>query len=448
MQRKWTVILLTVVFLLGGINLSLSGAAADQGVEADLQWTAHTPNIASAPWSLTWGDGKFVAVGDSYEDNETILTSEDGVNWETQYKGNTRINDIAWNGEKFVAVGFDGVALTSKNGIDWVEHSGPNTCEAIAWGTGKFVAVGIPNTIATSADGIEWIEHDTPNAYHLADIVYNGEKFVAVGTMGGVFTSVDGIEWEDHSMEERLSATCIAWGGDQFVVGSSWGFIYTSPDAVNWTKNDTWVGLVYDIVWGEDKYLALCGDAAGWGDIYVSSDGADWTLSYHIERPVFMAAAYGNSMFVAGDAFGNYHTAGKLSTTLKEETPLQPKKEVEPEPLTDIIIVVHGDTLETDVPPIIQSGRVLVPLRLIFEALGIDVGYDADTQMITGIKEDTEIVLWVNSDRALVNGVEKELDVPSLIIEGRTLVPVRFVAESTNQAVDWDGANRLVTIGE
>ena len=119
------------------------------------------------------------------------------------------------------------------------------------------------------------------------------------------------------------------------------------------------------------------------------------------------------------------------------------------EPLTqeDGLTIYLGDRpLQTDVEPVIIQGRTMVPLRGIFEALEIEVEYNAKTRTITGTKGETRIQLAVDSTETTVNGKKVDLDVPATVIEGRTMVPVRFVAESTGQKVDWDPVQRRVTI--
>ncbi len=111
-----------------------------------------------------------------------------------------------------------------------------------------------------------------------------------------------------------------------------------------------------------------------------------------------------------------------------------------------ISINIDNRPLYTDVPPIILSGRTMVPLRAIFEALDIDVNYDAATRTITGTKDATTIQLTVDSTQTLVNGQAGTLDVPATVMDGRTLVPVRFIAESTGLDVDWVARTRTVVI--
>ncbi len=111
-----------------------------------------------------------------------------------------------------------------------------------------------------------------------------------------------------------------------------------------------------------------------------------------------------------------------------------------------ITIKIDGELLHTDVPPVIIDGRTMVPLRAIFEALGIDVEWIAETRTIIGTTEDTRIELTVDSTTALVNGEVVTLDVPATIMDGRTLVPVRFIAESTGAGVEWEARTRTVLI--
>ncbi len=97
----------------------------------------------------------------------------------------------------------------------------------------------------------------------------------------------------------------------------------------------------------------------------------------------------------------------------------------------------------------IINNRTMVPLRKIFELLGCDVTWDGDTQLITATKEDTTIELQINRMMAKKTeaGVTKEiiLDSAPVIVDDRTLVPLRFIAESLNKQVGWD-ANEATAI--
>lgn len=112
----------------------------------------------------------------------------------------------------------------------------------------------------------------------------------------------------------------------------------------------------------------------------------------------------------------------------------------------EIQVIVGGAKVSFDVPPVNKDGRVLVPLRAIGEALGFTVGFDSATKTVSLVKPGTEIILVLGSQEARVNGQVKTLDVPAQAMNGRTLVPVRFVAENLGATVSWDPATQTVTV--
>jgi|GEM_PF-4294673 len=96
------------------------------------------------------------------------------------------------------------------------------------------------------------------------------------------------------------------------------------------------------------------------------------------------------------------------------------------EPIT---VRINGSDITFDQPPIIEDGRTLVPLRIIFESLDAQVDWDPATQTVIGRKGDITISLQIGSNILVRNGVEITLDVPARIVNDRTLVPVRAIAE-------------------
>lgn len=108
-------------------------------------------------------------------------------------------------------------------------------------------------------------------------------------------------------------------------------------------------------------------------------------------------------------------------------------------------VILNGRTLQFDVPPIIEDDRTLVPLRVIFEALGAGVEWDGTTQTVKAERHGTIIMLVIGGG-AHINDQSVELDVPAKIVNDRTLVPLRFVSEAMGCRVDWDGATRTVNI--
>lgn len=114
----------------------------------------------------------------------------------------------------------------------------------------------------------------------------------------------------------------------------------------------------------------------------------------------------------------------------------------------EIKVVVNDVQLSFDQSPLMWEGRLLVPLRSIFEALGATVYWNNDTQTVTGKKGKTTIELQIGKAKALINGKEQELQVPARKINNRTMVPLRFVAESLGATVNWNKDTRTATIDD
>lgn len=116
------------------------------------------------------------------------------------------------------------------------------------------------------------------------------------------------------------------------------------------------------------------------------------------------------------------------------------------------VMTVTGEPEQLDTPPFIDkvSGRTMVPLRAIAEAVGATLNYDAKTQKIDIVKGSISIQLWIGKPTAIVNGKEVPIDtqkpVSPMIVSGRTFLPLRFVAESFLFKVEWDGATQSITL--
>lgn len=118
----------------------------------------------------------------------------------------------------------------------------------------------------------------------------------------------------------------------------------------------------------------------------------------------------------------------------------------QPAQAQDIIVTIDDEQLQTDQAPIIQNGRTLVPLRSIFEALGAEVSWYQSSGSIYCYRNDASLSLTVNDHYAYINGSQVYIDQPPIIVNNRTLVPVRVVSEALGATVVWDNTDRTVTI--
>ncbi|MGN0149453.1 MAG: serpin family protein [Clostridia bacterium] len=129
---------------------------------------------------------------------------------------------------------------------------------------------------------------------------------------------------------------------------------------------------------------------------------------------------------------------------------------------SEIKVFADGKQLEFDVQPIIENDRTLVPMRAIFEALGAEVSWDEEKQLIIAVKKTSENT-QTNIEITIGESVMKKstmkstdisdtedtvvaLDVPARIVNDRTLIPLRAVSEAFDCDVQWDGEARTVTV--
>ncbi|QPQ32422.1 copper amine oxidase N-terminal domain-containing protein [Lysinibacillus sp. JNUCC 51] len=111
-----------------------------------------------------------------------------------------------------------------------------------------------------------------------------------------------------------------------------------------------------------------------------------------------------------------------------------------------IKVEIDGDVIQFDQGAVAINGRTLVPMRTIFEELESTVQWTAKTKTITANRGTKKITLVVGSKTATVNGQKITLDVPPQIINGRTLVPLRFISEALGAKVDWNNKTKTVSI--
>ncbi len=111
-----------------------------------------------------------------------------------------------------------------------------------------------------------------------------------------------------------------------------------------------------------------------------------------------------------------------------------------------ITVIVNGQPLPSYPPAVQRSGRTLLPMRMVFEALGAAVKWEAVTQTAIGIRGDVTVRMSINQRTAYINDRPVTLDVPPQLLGGSTYMPVRFPAEAFGADVLWEGAIQRVTI--
>ena len=118
-------------------------------------------------------------------------------------------------------------------------------------------------------------------------------------------------------------------------------------------------------------------------------------------------------------------------------------------PLTNVFgisVTINAQKLKVSNEPVIENGTTLVPMRSIFEGLGMTLNWDDSTKTATATDNKTEIKLTLGSNIAYINGVATNLSVPAKSINGSTMVPVRFISEALGNTIEWNGEDQAVNV--
>ncbi|NLD47613.1 MAG: AMIN domain-containing protein [Clostridiaceae bacterium] len=110
------------------------------------------------------------------------------------------------------------------------------------------------------------------------------------------------------------------------------------------------------------------------------------------------------------------------------------------------ILKVNNETVSSDIPPIIMNGRSLVPVRAIFEKLGAAVLWNEKDKKVSVSYNGTIVELTINDENAVINGAKVKMEVPAKIINDRTMVPLRFVGEQLNMKVGWNDSINEISV--
>ena len=185
----------------GDSGVILGSANATTDPWADVSLAAVPQQLTGVTWESV--NSQFLIVGAG----NTVVTG-DGTNWAQQDLGNlpgaSNLEDVAWLGDKYIAVGNNATILTSNiDGSAWeAQDAGPvpgtTSFNAVAANDTTIVVVGTNGTILTSLDTVTWEAQPLPENNDLNDATWDGNQFMVVGSNDTVLTSPDGLTWTQH----------------------------------------------------------------------------------------------------------------------------------------------------------------------------------------------------------------------------------------------------------
>lgn len=113
-----------------------------------------------------------------------------------------------------------------------------------------------------------------------------------------------------------------------------------------------------------------------------------------------------------------------------------------------IRLMIDGKVIETDAKPIASNGRTLVPIRAVSENLHAEVTWNNQSQQVSLNFDSLDLIIEmkINSNIYYINGQAGEMGTAPKIVNGHTLVPIRFISESLGFEVKWDSKDKIVSI--
>ena len=109
-------------------------------------------------------------------------------------------------------------------------------------------------------------------------------------------------------------------------------------------------------------------------------------------------------------------------------------------------INIGSRSVTIDTAPVIIDGRTLIPVRGVSEAMGGNVNYNNDTKTVTITLGSNKVEMTIDSKTAYFNNKAQILDVAPVVLNGRTMLPARFIAESFGFDVNWDNDTKTISI--
>ncbi len=240
--------------------------------------------------------------------------------WRNPRPTGNDLNGIAWGNGQYVAVGANGIILTSPDGVDWCPRT-PNVATPqldlndVAWGNGRFVAVGDDCAILVSSDGLIWTRRELGYQGTLYGVSWCLDRFLAVGAAlcggGGVaalFSSPVGAVWEAVRLEGQADVHDVGYGNGRYVAVGDGMYMLTSSDGLAWESAPA--HPLWGVTFAQGIFVAVGGVG---GVISISEDGIGWTdVSSYDSRLMLDRVVYGNGIFVAVGSSVYHSTDGRV----------------------------------------------------------------------------------------------------------------------------------------
>ena len=265
------------------------------------------------------------------------------------------------------------------------------------------------------------------------------ETFFAGGGQNGYQLEIFRLDPESNSLQSKAYVYQLEGNGELYQS--------VSKDGVSVFSHTNSSGIVSTV------------DPNGFASAYMAAKDALWNVGItddFLNRPDRMeydSSQYGTahrlSDYVHDMQVMTYITGSGVRTSMRPIVIFEDNSDLQSllTPAYDITVLIDGTELEfEDQEPVIINDRTLVPVRAIFEALGADVSWLPEGMKVVANTASVNVTMTIGENDYFVNGERHMLDVPPRIMNDRTLVPARAVAEAFGCLVNWDDTAKTVII--
>ncbi len=377
-------------------------------------------------------------------------STDNGINWRSlgtfpEDLDGKDITDVVVSSDVHPETGNPAILIVSPSrvpyvtfdlGETWIKSNGPKM-SGDKWSRNKYSAADpkSPETLYVLASNGSLYRSDD-FGLNFSEITSFGDKLIlnsdniraSFGKGAGIFFSGSGKLYRSTTKGELCkeigdftSIKDFALGKEKDENSPATIYVFGTRENVTGIHRSTDNGVTWDVIYNDAtaKYkltttMVMCADRQTFGVVYVGSSGR-------------------------GIKYGVPRDAENIFYTNKD----------------DAVKVMINNQLEIfDVEPQLINDRTMVPMRKIFEDVGAVVEWDDATQTVTATRkvsdnygiDTTTVKLTIGSNKITINGVEQEMDIAPVVINGRTLVPVRFISEALGAKVDWIDEKQLVKI--
>ncbi len=262
------------------VNVQTVSAALDQW-----EWLNPLPQGNSLQ-DVVWDGTRWLAAGEY----STLLSSTNGTDWaRLTLTNNFQARGIATSGSTAVVVGWSDYSpqadeirtaiLVSTDGTSWapaVNGALNDGLIGVVFGGGRWVAVGSYRML-TSPDGVTWSTIARTRTDIISGVSYAGGRFFVLGASGMILTSSNGVDFDDVSPAEASTKTFVsaAYANSRWVVVGAAGVAYRSANAMDWQAGSAGSDYLYEAAAWNNQFLAI----NGIGRLQTSEDGITWVAA-------------------------------------------------------------------------------------------------------------------------------------------------------------------------